>query len=97
MGIDLDDDIDVTDLTLTQDMSGKVRNFTVKPRLVLEVLRREEEGGRNNVFQKNLRLFDEETSQESSCVLKGDWEAMTVLPGDLVHITGLLSLTIKPY
>ena len=87
--IDFDDDIDLPSESCAQRQAslGNEAIFTVKPRLVLEVLRRETEN-QSKMFEKTLRLFDEEASQETVCILREDWEAMEVLPGDLVHITG---------
>lgn len=86
VGIDFDDDPDALPQASTE------RDFSVKPRLVLEVLRQEQEGN-GHQFEKHLRIFDEETSQESVCILREDWKEMEVLPGDLVHVTGDMSLS----
>ena len=88
--IELDDEKEVADLVGNWTDGNKVikRNYTVKPQVVLEVMRRGKRDG-CKVPEKILRLFDEETSQETTCVLREDWERMTISPGDLVFMTGL--------
>ena len=74
--------MDISNATLI-----KTTAKTVNSVLVLEVMRRERQDEANRA-EKVLRLFDEETSKESICILRDDWETMDLFPGDSVYITG---------
>jgi len=89
IGIEFGDEMNTRGLAskYSDDRQYQKINFTVKPKVVIEVQTKE----RDNVYKVNekiLKLFDEDTFQSTRCILREDWEAVNVYPGDLAYLTG---------